>query len=135
MSAYKKQRVGTLIEQFVCDKYNLSYNKRQRAHGFFDCYDEDTLYEIKASNVKSNRFIIDVDNHNKLFLANGKYIFIVYQLIDKDHDLQLITDIDIKQIKIIDSQTIDSILLKHREEQYSKKNTKRYKRIRINEVL
>jgi len=130
-----KQRVGNLIEEYIAQQYNLKRNKRQHTYGFYDCYDSKTIYEIKAAKSTSYRFMIYLDNHNRLFMANGIYIFVVYDLEDKDHDLQVITDISIKHIKFVDSTTIDGILLNHPVERYSSKKQKRIKRIRFNEAL
>jgi len=130
-----KQRVGNLIEEYIAEKYDLKWNKRQHTYGFYDCYDDKTIYEIKAARSNSYRFMIYMNNHNRLFMANGVYIFVVYDLEDKDHDLQVITDINIKHIRFIDSKKIDSILQKHNEEYYSNKKQKVMKRIRFNEVL
>ena len=135
MSQTIKQRVGNLIEEYVAQQYNLKRNKRQHAYGFYDCYDSKTIYEIKAAKSNSYRFMIYMDNHNRLFMANGVYIFVIYDLEDKDHDLQVITDISIKHVRFIDSKKIDSILLNHPVENYSTKKKKRMKRIRFNEVL
>ena len=135
MSQTIKQRVGNLIEEYVAQQYNLKRNKRQHAYGFYDCYDDKTIYEIKAAKSNSYRFMIYMDNHNRLFMANGVYIFVVYDLKDKDHDLKVITDISIKRIKFVDSITIDGILLNHPVENYSSQKKKRIKRIRFNEVL
>jgi len=135
MSQGIKQRVGNLIEEYVAQKYSLKRNKRQHTCGFYDCYDDKTIYEIKAAKSNSYRFMIYLDNHNRLFMANGVYIFVIYNLADKDHDLQVITDINIKQIRFIDSKKIDDLLQKHNEEYYSSKKQKRMKRIRFNEVL
>jgi len=130
-----KQRVGNLIEEYVAQKYNLKRNKRQHTYGFYDCYDDKTIYEIKAARSTSYRFMIYLDNHNRLFMANGIYIFVVYNLEDKDYDLRVLTDINIKHIKFVDSTTIDGILLNHPVERYSSKKQKRIKRIRFSEVL
>ena len=135
MSQTIKQRVGNLIEEYIAQKYNLKRNKRQYTYGFYDCYDSKTIYEIKAAKSTSYRFMIYLDNHNRLFMANGIYIFVVYDLEDKDHDLQVITDISIKHIKFVDSTTIDGILLNHPVERYSSKKQKTIKRIRFNEAL
>jgi len=135
MSQGIKQRVGNLIEEYVAQEYGLHRNRRQRIYGFYDCYDNKFIYEIKAARSNSYRFMIYLDNHNRLFMVNGIYIFVVYDLEDKDHDLQVITDISIKHVRFIDSKKIDSILLHHPVEQYSRKKQKRMKRIRFNEVL
>jgi len=130
-----KQRVGNLIEEYIAQQYNLKRNKRQCTYGFYDCYNNKTIYEIKAAKSNSYRFMIYMDNHNRLFMANGVYIFVIYDTIDKDHNLQVITDISIKHVRFIDSKKIDNILLNHPVEQYSRKKQKRMKRIRFNEVL
>ena len=135
MSQSIKQRVGNLIEEYIAQEYGLYRNKRQHTYGFYDCYDNKMIYEIKASKSNSYRFMIYLDNHYRLYAANGVYIFVVYDLEDKDHDLQVITDISIKHVRFIDSKKIDSILLNHPVEQYSRKKQKRMKRIRFNEVL
>jgi len=130
-----KQRIGNLIEEYVAQEYGLHRNKRQYTYGFYDCYDNKTIYEIKAAKSNSYRFMIYLDNHHRLYAANGVYIFVIYDLEDKDHDLQVITDVNIKQIRFIDSKKIDNILLNHPVEQYSRKKIKRMKRIKFNEVL
>jgi len=135
MSQTIKQRIGNLIEEYIAQQYNFKRNKRQHVYGFYDCFDDKTIYEIKAAKSNSYRFMIYMDNHNRLFMANGVYIFVVYDLEDKDYDLQVITDINIKQVRFIDSKKIDSILLHHPAEQYSRKKQKIMKRIRFNEVL
>ena len=135
MSQRIKQRIGNLIEEYVTQEYGLHRNKRQHTYGFYDCYDDKTIYEIKAAKSNSYRFMIYLDNHYRLYAANGVYIFVIYDLEDKDHDLQVITDISIKHIRFIDSIKIDSILLNHPVENYSTKKKKRMKRIRFNEVL
>jgi len=135
MSQGLKQRVGNLIEEYIAQEYGLYRNKRQKIYGFYDCYDNKTIYEIKASKSTSYRFMIYMDNHYRLYAANGVYIFVIYDLEDKDHDLQVITDISIKHVRFIDSKKIDSILLHHPIEQYSNKKQKIMKRIRFNEVL
>jgi len=135
MSQGLKQRIGNLIEEYIAQEYGLHRNKRQHTYGFYDCYDNKTIYEIKASKSNSYRFMIYMDNHNRLFMANGVYIFVVYNLEDKDHDLQVITDINIKHVRFIDSKKIDNILQKHNKEYYSNKKQKIMKRIKFNEVL
>ena len=62
-----RQRVGALIEQHICDKYNLFYNKRQRKMGYFDAYSSDTIYEIKSTIQGSNTFVIIKKNHDCCF--------------------------------------------------------------------
>jgi hypothetical protein len=102
-----RQRVGYLIEQHICRKFNLYYNKRQRTKGYYDAYDGKTIYEIKASSIKNNTFIIKLNNHQQLVNSSGLYIFVSYKLKNKDKDLSVISDIEIKNIKFIKAKDID----------------------------
>jgi hypothetical protein len=102
-----RQRIGYLIEQDICKKFNLFYNKRQRIQGYYDAYDDKTIYEIKASSIKNNTFIIRLNNHPQLVNINGVYIFVSYKLKNKDKDLSVISDINIKDIKFIKAKDID----------------------------
>ena len=102
-----KQRVGYLIEQDVCKKFSLYYNKRQRIQGYYDAYNDNTIYEIKASNIKNNTFIIKLNNHQQLVNSSGSYIFVSYKLKNKDKDLSVISDIEIINIKFIKAKDID----------------------------
>ena len=135
MSQSFRKRVGILIEKYVCDKYNLSFNKRQRRFGYYDAYNKNGIFEIKATHIKSNRFVIKTENHKKLLKVHGSYVFVVYDLIDRDKRLTVITDIDVLKIKIVDAKTIDDILSTKKIEGYSKFNNIKYQRIRINEVF
>ena len=80
MSQRIKQRIGNLIEEYVAQEYGLYRNKRQHTYGFYDCYDNKTIYEIKAARSNSYRFMIYMDNHNRLFMANG-VIFLLYMIL------------------------------------------------------
>jgi hypothetical protein len=102
-----RQRVGYLIEQDICKKFNLFYNKRQRTQGYYDAYDEKTIFEIKASSITNNTFIIRFNNHQQLTSADGIYIFVSYKLKNKDKDLSVISDIKITDIKFIKARDID----------------------------
>jgi hypothetical protein len=102
-----RQRVGYLIEENICKKFNLFYNKRQRTAGYYDAYDNKTIYEIKASNIKNNAFIIRLNNHQQLIDHNGMYIFVSYKLKNKDKNLSVISDIKIIDVKIIKAKDID----------------------------
>ena len=135
MSQSFRRRVGALIEKYVCDKYNLLFNKRQRKYGYFDAYNKDGIFEIKATHIKSNRFVIKTENHKKLLKAHGSYVFVVYDLINRDKRLTVITDIDVLKIKIVDAKVIDDVLSVKKIEKYSKFNNNKYQRIRINEVF
>lgn len=102
-----RQRVGYLIEQHICEKFGLFYNKRQRTQGYYDAYNDKTIYEIKATNNKNNTFMIRLHNHTQLVLSDGSYIFIIYKLRNKDKDLSVISDIELIQIKIIKAAEIN----------------------------
>ena len=109
-SGLYRKRVGLLIETHIINKYGLFSNKRQRTTGYYDAYDNDLLYEIKASSVTNNRFILKVDNHKKLFDHKGEYLFISYELKDKDHELKVISDIIIKAVYQVSAINIDNTL-------------------------
>ena len=111
------QRVGKLIEKYVCEKYDLLPNKRQRTKGYFDGCSKDHIYEIKA--VKTTfrdtnpRITIINDNHKKLEASKcGKYLIINYNLIDKDKNLQSIQDINIRREIEISSKIMSEIISK-----------------------
>lgn len=94
------QRIGKLIEQHIIKTERLLPNKRQQTKGYYDAYNSDGIYEIKAAK-DNNYFRINQKNHEQLFEADGSYILVRYSLIDVDKDLKMITDIDIKDIKYI----------------------------------
>ena len=124
-----KQRVGYLIEQDVCKKFSLYYNKRQRIQGYYDAYNDNTIYEIKASNIKNNTFIIKLNNHQQLVNFEGVYIFISYKLNNKDKDLSVISDIEIINIKFIKAKDIDiskKNLFKSKKTDHDKKSIRIY---------
>lgn len=114
-----RQRVGMLIEQHICDKFALSYNKRQRKFGYYDAYKGDMIYEIKASIQTSNTFNILEDNHKKLCNTAGSYIFVSYKLINKDITLRVISDIQLYKIYIIPATQVDTVI-----KQYATGHTK-----------
>ena len=136
MKSYQfRCRVGSLIEGYICDKYGFQYNKRQRMHGYYDCYDEKHLYEIKSANIRSDRFVINIKNHKQLLRYGGSYIFVVYDLIDRDKELSVISDIDIKNEVFMNAKDVDEILNNKRIEQYTKTSKNKYQRIHIREVM
>lgn len=130
-----RQRVGKLIERFICDKYNLFYNKRQRIQGFYDAYDDKFIYEIKGAINSSNRFFIRSTNHTSLVNMDGKYIFVIYELIDKDKNLQLITDIKINNIFFMSAKKLDEVIINSKKEYFNKYINKFYYRITYNDIL
>ena len=124
-----RQRVGYLIEQDICKKFNLYYNKRQRISGYYDAYDKNNIYEIKASSIKNNTFIIRLNNHQQLVNINGIYIFVSYKLKNKDKDLSVISDIEITNIKFIKAGDIDisnKTVFKGSKSKLNKKNIRIY---------
>ena len=136
MKSYQfRCRVGKLVEDYICDKYGFQYNKRQRTRGYYDCYDVNYLYEIKSANIRSDRFVINIKNHKQLLRYNGSYIFVVYDLIDRDKELSVISDIDIKNEVFMNARLVDGILSNKRVEQYTKTSKNKYQRIHIKEVM
>ena len=136
MKSYQfRCRVGSLIEKYVCNTYKFQYNKRQRTHGYYDAYDEKHLYEIKSANIRSDRFVINIKNHKQLLRYNGSYIFVVYDLIDRDKELSVISDIDIKNEIFMNAKHVDGILSNKKVEKYSKNSKNKYQRIHIREVM
>ena len=104
------QRIGALIEDYICDEYNLFYNKRQRTIGYYDAYNATMIYEIKASKDKSNRILLTLNNHKKLMEHNGKYIFVLYKLENSDKVLRAISDIKIQRVSFVSANTVDGII-------------------------
>ena len=137
-----KQRTGKLIEQYVCDKYSLLPNKRQQTKGHFDAYNKQHIYEIKA--VKTTfkdtnpRITLINDNHKKLQSSEcGKYLIINYNLIDKDKNLQLIQDINIRHEINIYAETMSEIISNNGipyERKY-KNGIRHHIRIKLNDIL
>jgi hypothetical protein len=130
-----RKRVGILIKQYVCNKYNLFFNKQQIKKGYYDAYDKNFIYEIKAAYINSNRFIINKNNHIRLNDINGKYIFVIYDLLNKDKKLQIMTDINIKNILILNFNIIHKLVLNKKCEIFNKKNNREYVRININTIF
>lgn len=101
------QRIGKLIEQHIIKTERLLPNKRQQTKGYFDAYNSDGIYEIKAAK-DDNYFRINQKNHKELSYASGIYILVRYTLIDNDKDLKMITDINIKNTKHIPALSLQS---------------------------
>ena len=128
-----RQRVGYLIEQDICKEFNLYYNKRQRTQGYYDAYDDKTIYEIKASSIKNNTFIIRLNNHQQLANLEGVYIFVSYKLKNKDKDLSVISDIKIKDIKFVRAKDID-ISIKTVSMVWKSQPDKKYIRLYLSDI-
>ena len=110
------QRIGKLIEQHVIQNRGLRPNKRQQKRGFFDAYDDSTLYEIKAAK-DDNYFRIMQKNHEKLIARDGTYIFVRYSLKNVDKDLKLISDIVIHDERFIRADILQEGATKWLEDQ------------------
>lgn len=112
-----KQRVGRLVEEHVCIKHKLKFNQRQQTKGYYDAYNKDHIFEIKAVktiNAQDPRLIIIIKNHKELLNSGrGKYIIVNYELINKDKDLQLIQDINILDHTIISAENMSNLISKH----------------------
>ena len=128
-----RQRVGYLIEQDICKKFNLYYNKRQRIQGYYDAYNNKTIYEIKASSIKHNTFFILINNHKQLVNNNGSYIFVSYKLRNKDKNLSVISDIEIINIKFVKAKDID-ISKKPINTRWKSKTDKKYIRLYLSDI-
>jgi hypothetical protein len=112
-----KQRVGKLVEEHVCNKHELLYNRKQQTRGFYDAYNKDNIFEIKAIKAIENqnqdtRITIFKKNHLELLKSGcGKYIFVNYDLINKDKNLQLIQDVNILHEIVLPSEEINALLI------------------------
>jgi hypothetical protein len=110
-----KQRIGKLVEGYVCNKHGLSFNRKQQTRGFYDAYNKDNIFEIKAIKAIKNqdtRITIFKKNHLELLKSGcGKYIFVNYDLINKDKNLQLIQDVNILHEIVLPSEEINALLI------------------------
>lgn len=130
------QRVGALIEKYICEKYDLLYNRRQKIKGYYDAYDKNTLYEIKATNSRSNNFQLNEKNHRTLTGLKGQYIFVLYSLKNKDKDLTVASDITIERAIFRDAVDVDTILRESNAKKVTvKRSQKTLLKIRANKVL
>lgn len=86
------QRVGALIEAHIIKTERLLPNRRQQTKGYYDAYNSDGVYEIKAAK-DDNYFRIMQKNHKLLSNVNGEYILIRYHLTNNDRDLVLNSNI------------------------------------------
>lgn len=128
-------RIGKLVENYVVDKYKLFYNTRQHSlhRGFYDAYNKNTLYEIKA--IQQNKYakcVLIKNNHKKLMKLDGNYIFIIYKLKTLDSGLRMITDIKINNEIIINANIVDTLI----SGEWKRKNsTKIYCRVLLSKIL
>ena len=132
-----QQRIGKLIEDHICSKYDYYPNKRQQKIGYYDAYDNNHIYEIKAIKKQINRATIQLNNHKRLVEQEGKYIFVNYDLINKDKELSIITDIKILHIIEMDSLEVDNLLSKYgiSYKRNFKGHIKEYMRLKFDYVL
>jgi len=113
------QRIGKLIEEYIIKKDGLTANKRQQSKGYYDAYNKDTLYEIKAAK-EDNYFRIMQKNHDQLLYAKGIYIFVRYSLKDNDKDLKIISDIQIDSIRYVGCYELRDVAITWLEDQRKK---------------
>lgn len=109
-----RNRIGVLTENYILNKYDLMYNKRQKTKhlGFYDGYAKSgKLYEIKAIKQDKNaKYHLIEKNHKELIKHAGIYIFVVYELINKDNELSIITDIQINNEIFIHAKDVDKLI-------------------------
>lgn len=130
------QRVGALIEKRICETYKLFYNTRQRKKGYYDAHDENTLYEIKATQASGNRILITEKNHRILTELGGRYIFVLYSLKNTDKNLTVMSDIKIERVVFKDAAEVDSLIAKGKATIIkSKAKNKTFIRIRARHVM
>jgi len=127
-------RVGRLIENYIINKHNLLYNKRQHSQhrGYYDAYNKYTIYEIKGIRYDKNAKVLMIkNNHIELMNRNGKYIFVIYELSKQDKNLQVITDIKIKDEIILDAKIVNNLI----SGEWKKKNGKKiYCRVLLSKI-
>jgi len=130
-----RYRVGRLIENYIINKHNLLCNKRQHSQhrGYYDAYNKYALYEIKAIKYDKNAKVLMIkNNHIELMNHKGKYIFVIYELLKQDKNLQVITDIKIKDEIILDANIIDNFI----SGEWKRKNGKKiYCRVLLSKIL
>lgn len=113
------QRIGQLVEDYIINEYSLTPNRRQQTRGYYDAYNGDRIYEIKAAK-DNNYFRIKQNNHKQLIYADGSYIFVRYALIDKDEELKIISDIEIESVDMIKAINLQDLSVVWLEDQRKK---------------
>lgn len=101
------QRIGTLIEIEMCNRFQLKLNKRQHTFTFYDAYNKDGIYEIKAGSYDYKRFIISKANHLSLKEASGSYIFVGYTKTNKDKNLIVADEINIERTNTLSATDVN----------------------------
>jgi hypothetical protein len=136
-----KQRIGKLVEEHVCNKHELSFNRKQQTRGFYDAYNKNNIFEIKAIKAIKNqdtRITIFKKNHLELLKSGcGKYVIVNYDLINKDKNLQLIQDINILHKIVLLSEEMDDLLMEYGVPYYRnfKGHVKEYMRLKFSHIL
>jgi len=134
-TASKIQRIGTLIEEHVCKEHGLTPNKRS-SRAYYDAYNAEQIFEIKAASKRNNRVTVQITNHKQLLETDSSYIVVLYDLVNSDKELCLITDIKILDIIIVKSNVMNDILIKYGvgyNRDY-KGRMKQYSRIRFDNI-
>lgn len=106
------QRVGGLIEIEICKRLDLTQNKRQRTFPFYDAFDKNGIYEIKAGSSDYKRFILIISNHKQLSDAEGSYIFVEYTKNIMDKKLTLVDELNLINVKTVKASDIDILTAK-----------------------
>lgn len=107
------RRVGLLIEDYIIKQRKFIKNTRQNKYGYYDAYNSESIFEIKAAK-DNNYFRINQKNHKLLKNGNGSYILVNYHLTNNDKELSIQSNIELKniqQVKASEIQKITSIWL------------------------
>ena len=110
------QRIGRLIEDYIISTEHLIKNKRQHKKGYFDAYNNETIFEIKAAK-DNNYFRIDQKNHKLIHQAHGIYILVRYSLKNNDEALKVMSDIVIENVQHVTALEIEGCAISWLEDQ------------------
>jgi len=79
---------------------------------------------------------VQITNHEQLLSTDSSYIVVLYDLMDSDRDLQLITDIEILDTLFVSSNIMDEIIKEHgvKYQRDYKGRIKQYSRIRFDNI-
>ena len=101
------QSIGKLIEQHIIKTDHLTPNRRQQSKGYYDAYNHESVFEIKAAK-DNNPFRLMQRNHKLLKTAGGMYVLVRYSLINNDKELKVISDIKINKIRYVNANEIET---------------------------
>ena len=101
------QRIGALIEAHIITTEGFLPNRRQQTKGYYDAYNSEGVYEIKAAK-DDNYFRIMQKNHKLLSNVSGKYILVRYHLTNNDRDLVLNSNIIIDSINFVEATELEN---------------------------